>query len=210
MVLKKLAQAIIDMDIDAAARLTKEALDAGNAPQKIIDEALIGGMKVVGERFRENEMFIPEVLMAARAMHAGLDILKPLLIEGQHEPAGVLVIATVKGDVHDIGKNLVAMMFEGAGFKVIDLGTDVAPDAIVKAVKEQDPDLVGLSTLLTTTLPSVETTIKALSSAGVRGNVKVMIGGAAVTKEFAHKVGADGYAENANNAVELGLSLIGK
>lgn len=207
--MKRLAEAIMDPDPEAVKGLVQEALDSGLRPKDIIDNGLIAGMNVVGQRFKENEVFIPEVLMSARAMHAGLEILKPMLTDADAEAKGIFVIATVKGDVHDIGKNLVAMMFEGAGFKVVDLGVDVAKEKVVDAVKESKADLVGLSTLLTTGLESMKDTIDALGAGGVRGQVKVLVGGAAVTPSEAKRMGADGYAENANLAVDKGRELLG-
>jgi 5-methyltetrahydrofolate--homocysteine methyltransferase len=209
MVMKKIADTIIDPDPEEVERLVKEALASGKRPKDIIDNGLIAGMNVVGQRFKENEVFIPEVLMSARAMHAGLEILKPLLTDADAEAKGIFVIATVKGDVHDIGKNLVAMMFEGAGFKVVDLGVDVPKERVVEAVKENNANLVGLSTLLTTGLDAMKETIDALDSSGVRDQVRILVGGAAVTPSGAEKMGADGYAENANLAVDKGKDLLG-
>jgi 5-methyltetrahydrofolate--homocysteine methyltransferase len=163
-------------------------------------------MDVVGARFKKDEVFIPEVLMSARAMHAGLEILKPLLTEADEKAKGVMVIATVKGDVHDIGKNLVAMMFEGAGFKVVDLGVDIPKEKVVEAAKANSAQLVGLSTLLTTGLESMRETIQAVHGASLK--VKVIVGGAAVTQNEASSMGADGYAENANLAVDKGKELL--
>jgi 5-methyltetrahydrofolate--homocysteine methyltransferase len=209
MVLDKISNAVIDPDPEEVERLVNKALEAGLRPGEIINKGLIKGMDVVGKMFKENEVFIPEVLMSARAMHAGLDILKPMLTDAEERAKGIFVIATVKGDVHDIGKNLVAMMFEGAGFKVLDLGVDVHPDKVVSAAKENDADLVGLSTLLTTGLDSMKDTIEALAKAGVKDKAKIIVGGAAVTPKEAEAMGADGYAENANLAVDKGKELLG-
>lgn len=206
MVLKKISEAIIEPDPELVESLVKEALAKGLRPKDIIDNGLIAGMDVVGARFKKDEVFIPEVLMSARAMHAGLEILKPLLTEADEKAKGVLVIATVKGDVHDIGKNLVAMMFEGAGFKVVDLGVDIPKEKVVEAAKANSAQLVGLSTLLTTGLESMRETIQAVHGAGLK--VKVLIGGAAVTQSEASSMGADGYAENANLAVDKGKELL--
>ena len=208
MVLKKIADTVIDPDPEEVERLVKEALEGGHRPKDIIEKGLIAGMDVVGKAFKENEVFIPEVLMSARAMHAGLGILKPLLTEADERAKGVMVIATVKGDVHDIGKNLVAMMFEGAGFKVVDLGVDVPKEKVIQAAKENDADLVGLSTLLTTGLEAMRETVEAIDGAGLRGKLKVMVGGAAVTQQEAERMGVDGFAENANLAVEKGKELL--
>jgi len=208
MVLKKISDAVIDPDPELVETLVKEALDKGLRPKDIIENGLIAGMDVVGQRFKNDEVFIPEVLMSARAMHAGLEILKPLLTEADEKAKGVFVIATVKGDVHDIGKNLVAMMFEGAGFKVVDLGVDVPKEKVVEAAKANGAGLVGLSTLLTTGLESMRDTIKAIHGAGLKGKVKVIVGGAAVTTSEASAMGADGFAENANLAVDRGKELL--
>ena len=206
MVLKKISDAIIEPDPELVESLVKEALAKGLKPKDIIDKGLIAGMDVVGVKFKADEVFIPEVLMSARAMHAGLEILKPLLTEADAKAKGVLVIATVKGDVHDIGKNLVAMMFEGAGFKVVDLGVDIPKEKIVEAAKAHGANLVGLSTLLTTGLDAMRDTIHALRSAGIKS--KILVGGAAVTTHEATSMGADGFAENANLAVDKGKELL--
>jgi len=208
MVLEKISKAVIDPDPETVEALVKEALEAGLRPKMIIDNGLIKGMDVVGRLFKEDEVFIPEVLMSARAMHAGLEILKPLLTEGEVRAKGIFVIATVKGDVHDIGKNLVAMMFEGAGFKVVDLGVDVPKEKVVEAIKENNADLVGLSTLLTTGLEAMKDTIDAIDRAGLRDGIKIIIGGAAVTQGMADDMKAHGFAENANLAVDKGKELL--
>jgi 5-methyltetrahydrofolate--homocysteine methyltransferase len=173
----------------------------------ILKDGLIKAMAEVGRLFEENEYFVPEMLVSARAMQSGLNLLKPLLAASGAEPAGRVVIGTVKGDLHDIGKNLVAMMLEGAGFEVIDLGTDVSPEKFVKAVVDNKASIIGMSALLTTTMPSMSNTIKALEEAGIRDQVKVMIGGAPVTDGFAKQVGADGYSPDASSAVRLAKSL---
>jgi 5-methyltetrahydrofolate--homocysteine methyltransferase len=206
MVLKKISDAIIEPDPELVESLVREALAKGLKPKDIIDKGLIAGMDVVGVKFKADEVFIPEVLMSARAMHAGLEILKPLLTEADAKAKGVLVIATVKGDVHDIGKNLVAMMFEGAGFKVVDLGVDIPKEKIVEAAKANGANLVGLSTLLTTGLDAMKETISAVRSAGIKS--KIIVGGAAVTSHEATSMGADGFAENANLAVDKGKELL--
>jgi 5-methyltetrahydrofolate--homocysteine methyltransferase len=206
MVLKRISEAIIEPDPELVESLVKEALGKGLKAKEIIDKGLIAGMDVVGVRFKKDEVFIPEVLMSARAMHAGLEILKPLLTEADEKAKGVMVIATVKGDVHDIGKNLVAMMFEGAGFKVVDLGVDIPKEKVVEAAKANSAQLVGLSTLLTTGLDSMRETILAVHGAGIK--VKILVGGAAVTQNEASSMGADGYAENANLAVDKGKELL--
>jgi 5-methyltetrahydrofolate--homocysteine methyltransferase len=208
-VLEELAQSVIDGDGELVAALVRRALSENVPPPRIINEGLIAGMNVVGERFKNGEFFIPEVLMSARSMHGGLAIVKPLLSRSDEKGKGTIVICTVKGDVHDIGKNLVAMMLEGGGFKVVDLGTDVPPERVVSAVREHSPDILAMSTLLTTTLPRIAETIRALEAAGVRGRVKVMVGGAPVTQAFAERAGADGYAPDAALAVELARKLLG-
>jgi len=208
-VLEELSQALINGNAPKTKQLTQQALDAGLPPDKVLNEGLIVGMNEVGRRFKNNEFYVPEVLIAARAMHAAMDVLKPLLAASDVEPSGTVVIGTVKGDLHDIGKNLVAMMLEGAGFEVIDMGVDVSPEKFLAAVKERKPDIIGLSALLTTTMPSMKTTIEALKEAGMRDQVKVMIGGAPVTQRYADEIGADGYAPDAASAVDTARRLIG-
>jgi 5-methyltetrahydrofolate--homocysteine methyltransferase len=206
--LKGLAEAIINGKADPARALTKQAIDEKVPPKQIIDQGLIAGMSVVGERFKANEFYVPEVLIAARAMHAALDLLKPLLAEGDVQPVGRVAIGTVKGDLHDIGKNLVAMMMEGAGFEVTDLGVDVPPDKFVEAIKQKKIDVIALSALLTTTMPAMGETIKALNANGVRKKVKVIIGGAPVTQSYADEIGADGYAPDAASAVDIAKEVM--
>ncbi|MGA9191347.1 MAG: corrinoid protein [Anaerolineales bacterium] len=207
-VLAKLAQAVIEGDREATPGLTQQALDQGLDPGVILNEGLMPGMAHVGEAFRSGDMFVPEVLLAARAMQASMDLLRPLLVETDAKMAGKIVIGTVKGDLHDIGKNLVAMMCEGAGFEVTDLGRDVDPARFVEAVKEVSAEIVAMSALLTTTMRSMELTIKALQEAGLRDQIKVMVGGAPVTQEFADQIGADGYAPNAAAAADLAKNLV--
>ena len=208
--LGKITESLIAGNVDGVAELTKEALDGGSEAQDILEKGLLSGMDVVGQRFKANEMFIPEVLRCAKAMSGAMEILRPLLIESGAAMVGSLIIGTVKGDLHDIGKNLVGMMFEGAGFEVINLGTDVEVQQFVDAVKEHKPSIIGLSALLTTTMPKMGETIIALKEAGIRDQVKVMIGGAPVTVAFAEEIGADGYASNAASAVEKGKELLGR
>jgi 5-methyltetrahydrofolate--homocysteine methyltransferase len=186
--------------------LTKAALDEGTAAKQVLDEGLIAGMDVVGARFKKNEVYIPEVLIAARAMKMSMEILEPELVKAGVEPVGTLLIGTVQGDLHDIGKNLVAMMLKGAGFEVIDLGVDVGPEKFVEQVKNSNAQLIGMSALLTTTMPGMEKTIKALKDAGV--SAKIMIGGAPVTQDFANKIGADGFAPDAASAVDVAKRLV--
>ncbi len=206
--------AVLEGDAKACTAGVQAALDAGLPPDTILKEGLIAAMAEVGRLFEENEYFVPEMLVSARAMQAGLNLLKPALAAAGAAPAGKVVVGTVKGDLHDIGKNLVAMMLEGAGFEVVDLGTDVTPDKFVKAVMEHKPKageaplVIGMSALLTTTMPSMTGTIKALQEAGLREQVKVMIGGAPVTDGFAKQIGADGYSPDASSAVRLAKSLM--
>ncbi len=207
--LQALAEAVISGNKDESERLTNEAVDEGVGVENIINDGLIAGMSVVGVKFKNNEFYVPEVLIAARAMHAGMDIIKPLLSESGIEPRGTVAIGTVKGDLHDIGKNLVAMMLEGGGYEVIDLEVDVSPERFVEVVNEDGPDAIGLSALLTTTMPSMKDTIDALEEAGVRDKVKVMIGGAPVTQNYADEIGADGYAPDAASAVDMIAELLG-
>jgi 5-methyltetrahydrofolate--homocysteine methyltransferase len=207
--LGKMAESLIAGKVDEVTDLTKQALDANVSSKDILEKGLLAGMEVVGKRFKANEMFIPEVLRCAKCMHGAMEILRPLLAETGVETAGTFVIGTVKGDLHDIGKNLVGMMFEGAGFKVIDLGIDLDPAAFVEAIKEHNANLFGMSALLTTTMPKMGETINAIKEAGLRDQVKIMIGGAPVTGEFAKEIGADAYASNAASAVDKGKELLG-
>jgi len=207
--LGKMAESLIAGKVDEVTELTKEALDGGSSPQDILEQGLLAGMEVVGKRFKANEMFIPEVLRCAKCMHGAMEILRPLLAETGVKTAGTFVIGTVKGDLHDIGKNLVGMMFEGAGFQVIDLGIDLEPQEFIDALKEHKATLLGMSALLTTTMPKMGETINAIKEAGIRDQVKIMIGGAPVTAEYAKEIGADAYASNAASAVDKGKELLG-
>ena len=207
--LGKMAESLIAGKVDEVTDLTRQALDANVSSKDILEKGLLAGMEVVGKRFKANEMFIPEVLRCAKCMHGAMEILRPLLAETGVETAGTFVIGTVKGDLHDIGKNLVGMMFEGAGFEVIDLGIGLAPAAFVEAIKEHNANLFGMSALLTTTMPKMGETINAIKEAGLRDQVKIMIGGAPVTGEFAKEIGADAYASNAASAVDTGKELLG-
>jgi 5-methyltetrahydrofolate--homocysteine methyltransferase len=193
----------------AVAELTQRALDEGMSAEEVLKGGLLAGMDRVGVDFRAGELFVPEVLIAARAMHAGMDILRPLLAESDVPTSGKVVLGTVQGDLHDIGKNLVGMMLEGGGFEIVDLGTDVPPEKFAEAVRTERPDLVGMSALLTTTMQGMRDTIEALEDTGVREQVRVMIGGAPVTRAFSDEIGADGYAPDAASAVELARSLVG-
>jgi len=204
--LKALADAVIKGDQNTAVEITKTALAEGTSPKSVLEEGLIAGMNVIGARFKKNEIYIPEVLIAARAMKMAMEMLEPELVKAGVEPVGKFMIGTVKGDLHDIGKNLVAMMLKGAGFEVIDLGIDIGPDKFVEKAKATGIQLIGMSTLLTTTMPSMEKTVKALKEAGI--SAKIMIGGAPVTQGYADKIGADGYAADAASAVDLAKSLV--
>ena len=207
-VLSKMASKLYAGEADEVAELVQQALDQGIEPSKVLQGGLITGMDQVGKDFKAGDLFVPEVLIAARAMHAGMNVLRPLLAKSGVPSAGKYIIGTVKGDLHDIGKNLVKMMVEGAGFEVVDLGTDVSPEKFVAAVKEHQPQLVGLSALLTTTMTNMKTTVEALQEAGLRSSVKVMVGGAPVTEAFAKKIGADAYAPDAASAVDVARSLV--
>jgi 5-methyltetrahydrofolate--homocysteine methyltransferase len=209
-ILSSLSTAVIQGNKDDIVDLTQQALDAGLEAQDILNNGLMPGMNHVGVEFRAGKMFVPEVLRSARAMQQAMDILKPLLAETGVEMSGKVLLGTVKGDLHDIGKNLVGMMCEGAGFDVEDLGKDVEPEAFVEAVKKFEPDVLGMSALLTTTMRTMEHTLKALEEAGVREKVKVMVGGAPVTQAFADQIGADGYASNAAAAAELAKKFVGQ
>jgi 5-methyltetrahydrofolate--homocysteine methyltransferase len=204
--LKALAEAVIRGDQTTAVNVTKAALQEKMAPKRILDEGLIAGMDVVGARFKNNEIYIPEVLIAARAMKMAMEVLEPELVKAGVKPIGKIMIGTVQGDLHDIGKNLVAMMMKGAGFEVIDLGVDVSPDKFAAEAKAKGANLIGMSALLTTTMPGMEKTIKALKQAGV--TAKVMVGGAPVTQSFADKIGANGFAPDAASAVDTAKSLV--
>ncbi len=205
-----LAEMVISGDFEQIVPATQQALAAGAPPRDIIDKGLLPGMEIVGQQFKVGEMYVPEVLLSARSMHAALDILRPLLSEAKHGAADTVIIGTVEGDIHNVGKNLVAMLLEGAGFRVIDLGVDVKPQAFVQAVQDHQPDIVAMSALLTTTLPKMGETVQALREAGVRDQVQVLAGGAPVTEEYVTKIGGDAYAPNAVLAVEKAKALVSK
>ena len=205
----RIARALILGDRDTVGRMTQEGLTLGLDPKQLIFKGLIPGMDVVGEKFRRNEYYVPQVLLSARAMYAGLDLLKPLITAAATgEYLGTVVIGTAQGDLHDIGKNLVAMMLEGAGFKVVNLGRDVAPEKFCQAVEEHGANIVGISALMTTTMPGMKRTLDALSRAGLRARVKVMVGGAPVSQAFADEIGADGYARDSTLAVVRAKALV--
>ena len=205
--LDKVYDAILDGDMKATPEGVQAALDEGIAAGEILQEGMISAMEEVGRLFEEGEYFVPEMLIAARAMKSGLELLRPHLVDSGVEPIGKVVLGTVEGDLHDIGKNLVAMMLEGAGFEIVDLGTDVKPAKFVEAVQD-GANIVGLSALLTTTLSSMEGTVKAIEAAGLRNAIKIMVGGAPVTADYAQKIGADGYAQDASQAVSIAKSLL--
>jgi len=205
--LEALKNAIIKGDQKTAQEVTSQALEEGMGPETILNDGLIAGMNVIGIAFKKNEVYVPEVLIAARAMKMAMEILEPKLVEAGVEPLGTIVVGTVKGDLHDIGKNLVIMMLKGAGFNVIDIGVDVTPEGFVEAVKENNAKAVGLSALLTTTMPMMEQTTAALKEAV--GDAKIMIGGAPVTQGYADKIGAQGYAADAASAVDVAKELLG-
>ena len=204
--LKALADAIIKGDQNTAVEITKAALQEGAEAESVLNDGLIAGMDVVGARFKKNEVYIPEVLISARAMRMAMEILEPELAKAGVQPVGRFLIGTVAGDLHDIGKNLVAMMLKGAGFEVTDIGIDVPAEKFVEQAKATGIQLIGLSALLTTTMPGMEKTLKALKEAGV--SAKIMVGGAPVTQGYADKIGADGYAADAASAVEVAKSLV--
>jgi corrinoid protein of di/trimethylamine methyltransferase len=206
---QKLYDAVLNGDRKTAVAVTQEALAEGVDPMELIARYMIPAMDEVGRRFECEEYFVPELLLSGRAMKGSLELLRPLLAARGDEPAGRVVIGTVKGDLHDIGKNLVASMLEGGGFDVLDLGADVTPERFIEAVKARNANIVCLSALLTVTMPAMRTTIDALKQAGVRERVKIMVGGAPVTRQFADDIGADGYSDNASAAVALARTLIG-
>lgn len=205
-----LADAIIRGDNIKSKEITQDLVSKKVPAGEILSEGLIAGMDVVGKKFKANEMYIPEVLIAARAMHAAMDVLKPLLTGSEAPKKGTLVIGTVQGDLHDIGKNLVAMMHEGAGFTVVDVGVDIPAEKFVEAAKANKADIVGLSALLTTTMPSMKDTIEALRKDEATRNIKVIVGGAPLTQEYADSIGADGYAPDSSSAVDVSQKLLKK
>lgn len=206
--LEPIYEAILEGNKAVAQEGVQKAVDANVAPESILNEALIPAMTEVGHLYEEGEYFVPEMLISARAMQAGMVILKPLLIEADVEPAGKVVIGTVQGDLHDIGKNLVSMMLEGAGFEVVDLGTDMPADMFIEAIVENKADILALSALLTTTMPQQKTVIDRLKETGLRDQVKVIVGGAPVTEAYAQEIGADGYAPDAGSAASLVTRLV--
>jgi 5-methyltetrahydrofolate--homocysteine methyltransferase len=206
--LKSIYDGVMEGDQDAVMEGVRAALDGHVSAEVILKQGMMTAMAKVGELFEEGEYFVPELLIAARAMQGGLDILKPLLAAEDVEPIGKVVTGTVKGDLHDIGKNLVGMMMKGAGFEIIDLGSDVSPEQFIAAVKDSGAQVVAMSALLTTTMANMPATIKAFEDAGIRDQVKIMVGGAPVTQEFADKIGADGFAPDASQAAKVALTFV--
>lgn len=203
-----LAQCVINGDRDKVKDITKSLIDEGKDPLEIINKGLIGGMSIVGERFKNDEMFVPEVLMSAKTMGLGMELVKPLIADQGMPTAGKVLLGTVQGDLHDIGKNLVGMMLESAGFSVIDMGIDIQPDKFAAAIKEENPDILAMSALLTTTMMHMKDTIDLLKEQGLRDKVKVIVGGAPISQEFADEIGADGFAPDAASAADLCKELI--
>src|SRR5512138_3109544 len=208
--LKQLYEAIVSGDAKSAHAITQQSLAEGIDPLTLVNQHMVPAMDEVGRRFEANEYFVPELLISARAMKSALDLIRPLLTARGDKPAGKVAIGTVKGDLHDIGKNLVASLLEGGGFEVIDLGVNVSPEKFIETVKEKNANIVAMSALLTTTMPGMKTTIEALKQAGVREKVKVLIGGAPITQKYAEEIGADGYSENAVGAVALAKKAVAK
>ncbi len=206
--LKKLYDSVVSGDAKTTQAITKEALAGGVDPLKLVNEYMVPAMDEVGRRFEANEYFVPELLISARAMKAALELIRPLLIARGDHPVGRVAIGTVKGDLHDIGKNLVASLLEGGGFEVIDLGVNVSPEKFIETVNAKQANIIAMSALLTTTMPSMKTTIDALKQAGVRNKVKVLIGGAPITQKYAEEIDADGYSENAVGAVALAKKAV--
>ena len=209
-ILQQIAEQLMKGKANDVKALVEKALQGGESPAKILNEGLLAGMSVIGERFKKNEVYVPEVLIAARAMKAGMSVLQPRLTAAGVEPVGVAVIGTVKGDLHDIGKNLVGMMLEGAGFKVVDLGIDCAPEKFLEGARQNKAAVVGVSALLTTTMTNMKGVVDAVKGSELAGKVRVMIGGAPVTQAFCDEIKADGYAPDAASAADLAKKLIGK
>ena len=206
--LKEIAENLIQGKAPQVKELVQKAVDEGQDVQKVLNEGLLAGMSVVGEKFKKNEFYVPEVLIAARAMKQGMEILRPILAEKDIKGAGTVVLGTVRGDLHDIGKNLVGMMLEGAGFEVVDLGVDVPAEKFIQTAKEKNVNIIGLSALLTTTMPAMKEVIDVLNKSELKGKVKVIIGGAPVTQSYADEIGADGYAPDAASATDKAKELL--
>jgi 5-methyltetrahydrofolate--homocysteine methyltransferase len=206
---ERMSTAVLEGDAEKAAKLTQKALDQDLVAKDILDNGLVVGMNEVGARFKRGDMFVPEVLMSADAMAAALQLLRPALAASGAKLVGKILLGTVKGDLHDIGKNLVGMMCEGAGFEVVDIGFDAEPEKFIEAIKEHQPDIVGMSAMLTTTMRAMGHTLKAIEEAGLRDQIKIVVGGAPVDAEFATRIGADGYGSNAASGVDLAKELVG-
>jgi 5-methyltetrahydrofolate--homocysteine methyltransferase len=206
---ERLSTAVLEGDAEKAHKLVERGLKQGLSPKEILDNGLIVGMDEVGARFKRGDMFVPEVLMSADSMAAGMEILRPLLAESGAEMLGKVVMGTVKGDLHDIGKNLVSMLCEGAGFEIVDIGFNAEPEKFIEAIKQHQPQVVGMSAMLTTTMRAMGQTIKAVEEAGLRDQVKIMVGGAPVDKDFADAIGADGYGSNAPSGADMAKQLVG-
>jgi 5-methyltetrahydrofolate--homocysteine methyltransferase len=207
--IQEIYQAVLNGAMADTSGKVQDAIDAGNAVDTILNEGLIAAMSEIGQLFEAGEVYVPEMLISAKSMKFGLELLRPHLVAADVQPLGRVIIGTVQGDLHDIGKNLVAMMMEGAGFDVIDLGVDVKPEELIEAVNEHNPDIVALSALLTTTMGNMKTAITMMDEKGVLGNLKVMIGGAPVTQEYADEIGADGFGVDASQAATLAKKLVG-
>ena len=208
--LKRIAEGVVGGDEKQVAQLTGQAIEQSTSPKLILDDGLIAGMNVVGRRFKEHEIFLPDVLLAARAMYAGMDLLKPLLVRDGIPSQGKVVLGTIQGDLHDIGKDLVAIMLKGAGFEIIDLGNDVAPQRFVQAAKDQGAKVIGMSALLTTTMVKMRDVVELLEQQKLAGRIKTIVGGAPVSEAFAHEIGADAHGFDAASAVERVKILVGK
>lgn len=207
-ILKSIKDALAKGDRNGVAKATKEALDKGIDVKRILEDGLIASMNAIGEKFKANEIFIPEVLISAKAMHSGIAVLEPLFAASGIKPTGKVVIGTVKGDLHDIGKNIVSMMLKGACFEILDLGIDVPPGKFIEIVQTKSPDIIAMSSLLTTSMGAMRDTIKLLKDSGLRDKVKIIVGGAPVTQSFADSIGADGYAKDAATAVDKAKELL--
>jgi len=208
-VYERISTAVLEGDAEKSANLCQKALESGEAAKDVLDNGLVIGMTEVGVRFKRGDMFVPEVLMSAEAMQSGLGVLRPQLIASGVKLVGKILMGTVKGDLHDIGKNLVSMMCEGAGFDIIDIGFNADPEKFIAAIKQHQPDIVGMSAMLTTTMRAMGHTIKAIEEAGLRDRVKIMVGGAPVDAEFAKRIGADGYGSNAPSGADLAKKFVG-
>jgi 5-methyltetrahydrofolate--homocysteine methyltransferase len=207
-ILEEISERLQQGDGESVSELTKQAVEQKVSPKTILDEGLIGGMNVIGQRYKAHEIFLPQVLLAAKAMYAGMDVLRPLFVKEGMPSVGKVVIGSVQGDLHDIGKNLVGIMLKGAGFEVIDLGNDVAPEKFVEAAAKEDATVIGMSALLTTTMPVMKRTVDLLEEKGLRAKIRIIIGGAPVSEEFAQRIGADAYGYDSTNAVETVKRLV--